>query len=342
MPSFKFDNFVFDSTNYRLTHNRDAVPLRPKALQLLNLLLQNRERVVTKSEIFLAIWHSEYVRDHLLFQLISELRKAPFDPNFVRTVPNRGYQWNVATKIAKKKMPVNIAASLLVGSATIASLLFWTAGDKPTMELTQLPAHSAFSKGVIAMHSGEHDHAERWFRFSLSENPESVESSLFLAETLFHQNKEEESLQTLRALLRQPNLASYNKMTATDLLSRIHQRQGRLRDALHFAQQSSQTNVIAQCSVDAVEGRIEMLERIIKKPAIPFELAQQSTPIRNEGSQPRPENASENSNIKTQPNIDCEQLNIKTGDTSYCEPNIDTELFVYQWFPNNRETHTTS
>jgi len=326
MSLFKFDQFVFDSTNHRLTKQGLAVPLRPKASQLLALLLENSDRIVSKSEIFLSIWHSEYARDHLLFQLISELRKAPFNSEFVRTIPNKGYQWNVKTKVIENKSWLNIAASLFIATMCLTSLLLVSSGDKTALKLTQLPAHSAFSKGVIAMHTGNPKDAEQWFRFALNENPESIESSLFLAETLFHQNKMQESLSTLHRLLNTPNLAEYNMMTATDLLSRIHQRQGKFKDALRYAQQSNQTNVIAQCSVDAVENRIEFLERIIESPSDIDEQELLSTfdPFnKTEHHSSAPENE-----VDSKFRSNCQQLLNNVDDTSYCAPEDSQDVYV--------------
>lgn len=97
-------------------------------------------------------------------------------------------------------------------------------------------------------------------------------------------------------------------MTATNLLSRIRQRQGRVRDALHYAQQSRQTAVVGQCSIDAIEQRVNMLASELRAPAA-------SNSIVNEGNSSIAESpAQENYNDKR------EQLEQEEPETSYCQP----------------------
>lgn len=264
MPLFKFENFIFDSTSHSLTHKGVKVAIRPKALKLLNLLIQNRQRIVSKAEIMSCVWGSNYARDHLLFQLVGELRKLPFKNEFVRTQPNEGYQWNVATKVINKQVfvPRLIAASLITAVVCLSILALPTLKqvDVSSSQAGQLPAYGALAKGIIALQSGNKNKAIDWFEFALAENPDSVETSVFLAETLYQQNRPEESSAHLLNVLGAVNLSAYNKVTATNLLSRIRERQGNFDDALQYAQTSSLTEVLGQCSADVVEQRIEMLE----------------------------------------------------------------------------------
>lgn len=308
MAFFKFDNFVFDSERFQLKCQGEPAALRPKALQLLSLLIVNRERVVPKSEIFSTIWGSAYARDHLLFQLISELRKPPFSADFVRTQPNQGYQWSVPTEMVSKTSlrPFKIAASLMFAVMCAVPPFYLSSNDFSAAKMVQMPALSAFSKGVVAMESGENSQAVEWFKFALNENPDSVESSLFLAEALLQQNKSQESSEYLQALLLKPNLGSYNKMTATDLLSRIHQKQGRLIDALRYAQESSKSNVIAQCSVDLVAERVGSLEDKLGVSLVASSVPQ-SEPISNK---------EESEKYHDQ----CKKLKLESDQTSYCAP----------------------
>ncbi|MBL4671019.1 MAG: winged helix-turn-helix domain-containing protein [Arenicella sp.] len=263
MPLLKFEDFVFDSTSHRLTRNGAKVAMRPKALKLLCLLINNRHRVVPKPEIISTVWGSDYARDHLLFQLIGELRKPPLKSEFVRTVPNEGYQWSIATKVVYNRIsfPKLIAASVITTVVGLSILLSTTLNKADSRSQTaHLPAYRALSKGIVALENGDKDEAIEWFKFALVENPDSVESSLFLAETLYQQNRPKESSDRLQHVLQKGSLSAYNKATATNILSRISEQQGQLDDALRYAQNSLPTGAIGQCSVDFVEQRIERLE----------------------------------------------------------------------------------
>lgn len=299
------------------------VDIRPKALRLLRLLIENRDRVVSKSEIFSFVWGNAYARDHLLFQLVSELRRAPFEAEYVRTQPNQGYQWNVSTALK----PVNktykltqVAASMVFALVFFAGSYFALEHKNPTTMSVLLPAHGAFSKGVVAMHEGDSLQAIKWFKFALKENPESIESSLFLAEALLHQNHFQQSSEQLHSLLADPDLNSYNRMTANDLLSQVHQRQGRFDTALKYALKSNQEFGAAQCSVETVEERVDALSDQMGFSHSPKQIATTRPDLGDQTV------ASEGDLYSDQ----CNQLRKELQDTSLCSPTSDQELFVYR------------
>jgi Transcriptional regulatory protein, C terminal len=69
--------------------------LSPKGLQFLELLLENRPRALSKSEIHEKLWPGTFVSDGTLTSLLAEVRSAIEDeahePRFVRTVHRFGY-----------------------------------------------------------------------------------------------------------------------------------------------------------------------------------------------------------------------------------------------------------
>lgn len=264
MPIYKFEAFIFDSNNHKLSHSGVQLAVRPKVLKLLKLLIENRHRVLSKAEIMNAIWGCDYARDHLLFQLIGELRKYPLKREFVRTQPNEGYQWSVATNIIKPgfNIPQKVAAgiAMLVVGAALLTLSVSPSTNIRTVQAAQLPAHSALSLGIVALENGDKDKAIQWFEFALLENPDSAESSIFLAKTLYHQNRYAESSKYLQSLLEKNNVSAYNQASATNMLSQISEQQGKFHDALRYAQKSIQLKMTGQCSADFVEQRIDSLK----------------------------------------------------------------------------------
>lgn len=324
MALYKFDEFVFDCERFQLSRHGNQLVLRPKALQLLSLLILSREKIVSKDEIFSTVWGSPYARDHQLFQLISELRKPPFKADFIRTQPNEGYQWNVTTKRLSSIVfrPRQIAASIMLGMVCISAAIYFSAQDSVVNRSVQMPALSAFSKGIVAMEAGQSDQAIEWFKFAVNENPDSVESSLFLAEILLQQDKTEESFERLQTLLQKPNLDAYNKMTATSLLSRIRQKQGRLLDALIYAKESSELGVVAQCSVDVVTEKIDYLEANF---GVSLTASKTASKVL--------ENAKPSETIVETESLEkydekCKQLKLNSSETSYCEPDYDGRLYA--------------
>jgi DNA-binding winged helix-turn-helix (wHTH) protein len=93
--TFRFDQFTLDADTRRLLRADDEVHLSPKALQLLLILVQNRNRAVSRAELQKELWPSTFVLDTNLASLIKEIRRAVGDtadtPKFIRTVHRFGY-----------------------------------------------------------------------------------------------------------------------------------------------------------------------------------------------------------------------------------------------------------
>jgi DNA-binding winged helix-turn-helix (wHTH) protein len=69
--------------------------LSPKAFDLLQLLIENRTRAMSKGELYDRLWPGTFVTETNLVSLVAELRRAlgdpPRNPSFIRTVHRFGY-----------------------------------------------------------------------------------------------------------------------------------------------------------------------------------------------------------------------------------------------------------
>jgi DNA-binding winged helix-turn-helix (wHTH) protein/TolB-like protein/tetratricopeptide (TPR) repeat protein len=70
------------------------VPLTPKALETLLVLVRNSGRVVTKEELLQAVWPGTFVEEGTLAQNILTVRKTLDGLNCIQTVPRRGYRFS--------------------------------------------------------------------------------------------------------------------------------------------------------------------------------------------------------------------------------------------------------
>ncbi len=90
-----FGDCLLDLDTRRLLRGGRPVHLQPKAYRLLEFLIQQRPRVVTKQELDELLWPKAYVARSSLGRLVAELRKAVGDrarvPRVVRTVHTVGY-----------------------------------------------------------------------------------------------------------------------------------------------------------------------------------------------------------------------------------------------------------
>jgi len=95
MARIRLEGFVLDTEARLLLRGGKAVHLAPKALELLELLVERRPNAVSKATVHDRLWPDTFVAEVNLPVLIHRLREAleddPRDPRFVRTVTRFGY-----------------------------------------------------------------------------------------------------------------------------------------------------------------------------------------------------------------------------------------------------------
>jgi len=93
----RFGPFVFDSATRELLRELRPVHLSPKSFDLLQILIERRPALVTKSELQDQLWPDAVVLEANLGNSVAEIRKAlgdnPKSPAFVATVSRRGYRF---------------------------------------------------------------------------------------------------------------------------------------------------------------------------------------------------------------------------------------------------------
>lgn len=94
---FVFGPFRLDAIARVLLRDEIIVPVTPKALDTLGVLIANRGRVVEKEELMKAVWPDTFVEESSLTQNISLLRKTlgetPGGQPYIETIPKRGYRF---------------------------------------------------------------------------------------------------------------------------------------------------------------------------------------------------------------------------------------------------------
>jgi DNA-binding winged helix-turn-helix (wHTH) protein len=94
----QFGPFEFDAGTRELRRAGVAVHLSPKAFDLLQILIERRPALVTKSELQDLLWPDTVVLEANLGNAVAEIRKAlgddPRSPKFVSTVSRRGYRFS--------------------------------------------------------------------------------------------------------------------------------------------------------------------------------------------------------------------------------------------------------
>jgi eukaryotic-like serine/threonine-protein kinase len=94
---YEFEGFVLDPVRRLLTRDGEAVPLPPKAVATLLVLVERHGRVVDKEELFQTVWPDTFITEATLTQNVFRLRKAlgeeAGEHRFIVTVPGRGYSF---------------------------------------------------------------------------------------------------------------------------------------------------------------------------------------------------------------------------------------------------------
>lgn len=110
--SYRFDDVLVDGDRFRVEKKGQPRKITPRAFDVLVYLVENRDRIIEKRELFEQIWKESFVTDNALTRAIKEIRQVIGDdadtPRYIETVPKRGYRF-----IADMREPeeVNVAAS---------------------------------------------------------------------------------------------------------------------------------------------------------------------------------------------------------------------------------------
>jgi adenylate cyclase len=94
---FRFGEFELDLDRYELRRGREVVKAEPRVLEVLNYLIERRERVVPKEELLDTLWADVHVSDSALTTAIRDARRAlsdsPTEPRWIRTIYGRGFRF---------------------------------------------------------------------------------------------------------------------------------------------------------------------------------------------------------------------------------------------------------
>ena len=101
MPArHSFGPFRLDTQRRRLERDGVVVPLSPRAFDILQVLVEDRGRVLSRAEIMARVWPGLAVEEHNLSVQMSKLRRALGDTGeeatVIATLPGRGYRFVAA------------------------------------------------------------------------------------------------------------------------------------------------------------------------------------------------------------------------------------------------------
>jgi len=95
-PSYEFGPFRLDPSEHQLLRDGRAVPLTPKTLELLRVLVQHAGHLVEKDTLLKEVWPDNFVEEGALNRCISVIRKQLGESTgrkYIETIPKRGYRF---------------------------------------------------------------------------------------------------------------------------------------------------------------------------------------------------------------------------------------------------------
>jgi DNA-binding winged helix-turn-helix (wHTH) protein/TolB-like protein/tetratricopeptide (TPR) repeat protein len=117
---FRIGDYVVDTARFRISHGDVTVAVEPKVFDLLVHLIRHRDRVLTREQLFEAVWQGREVSDATLSNHVRSARKALGDSGelqqTIQTVRGRGYQF-----VAPVIEVVEEASSAVVGTTPAAT-----------------------------------------------------------------------------------------------------------------------------------------------------------------------------------------------------------------------------
>ncbi|UES54287.1 transcriptional regulator [Roseibium aggregatum] len=101
---FTFDGFELDGTRFELRRDGERVAIEPQVLSLLLLLVENRDRMVSKDELIEHVWDGRIVSETAVAARIKAARKAVGDKGstqkIIRTIHGKGFRFVAETEVS--------------------------------------------------------------------------------------------------------------------------------------------------------------------------------------------------------------------------------------------------
>jgi TolB-like protein len=94
---YLFENYALDTDRRELQRGTDVVAIAPQVFDLLNYLIGNRERVVSKDDLIRTVWQGRVVSEAALTTRLNAVRNAIGDSGveqrLIKTLPRKGFRF---------------------------------------------------------------------------------------------------------------------------------------------------------------------------------------------------------------------------------------------------------
>jgi adenylate cyclase len=149
--NYLFEGFALDTELRELRRGANLILVEPQVFDLLEYLIRNRARVVSREDVFAAVWHGRIVSDSALTSRINSARSAigdtGDDQRLIRTLRGKGFRFVGAVQEVQR------SAETPPSTAPVERPL--PLPDKPSIavlpftDLSNDPAQEYFADGIV-------------------------------------------------------------------------------------------------------------------------------------------------------------------------------------------------
>lgn len=134
---YRFGSFSLDSGRLELSNGDTLLTVQPQVFSLLTCLIENRDRVVSKDEVFEIVWDGRIVSDGTLNARLNAARSALGDNGkdqaIIRTFPRKGFRFVAEVTVDGSESPA-LATPPHSDKPSIAVLPFTNLSNDPEQE----------------------------------------------------------------------------------------------------------------------------------------------------------------------------------------------------------------
>jgi len=146
---YQFDDFTLDTDCFEISKNGENIPAEPQVIELLALLVEHCDRMVSKEEINQKIWRGRIVSEAALSSRIKSARQVLGDSGqaqrYIRTIHKKGFRFLGKVKIADSNNQSETDKSLDTAHVSVQSTNTNTAVETTT------GINSNFEKPAVAV-----------------------------------------------------------------------------------------------------------------------------------------------------------------------------------------------